>query len=63
MPKTGQSGCRLRNGRSTADKERSIKQAIFTDNAIVAVGRLGCDASNWKRTKVIDLGGKLVLPA
>jgi predicted amidohydrolase YtcJ len=55
----------LRNGKIyTADKERSIKQAIaFTGNAIVAVGS---DADVMpligSGTKVIDLGGKLVLP-
>ena len=55
----------LRNGKIyTADKERSIKQAIaLKGNTIVAVGS---DADVWpvigSGTKVIDLGGKLVLP-
>ncbi|HVQ11730.1 MAG TPA: amidohydrolase [Methyloceanibacter sp.] len=55
----------LRNGKIyTADKARSIRQAIaFTGNTIVAVG----DDKDMapligSGTKVIDLGGKLVLP-
>ena len=55
----------LRNGKIyTADKERSIKQAVaFKGNTIVAVG----DDKDMtpligSGTKVIDLGGKLVLP-
>jgi len=55
----------LRNGKIyTADKVRSIRQAIaFTGNTIVAVG----DDEDMapligSGTKVIDLGGKLVLP-
>jgi hypothetical protein len=55
----------LRNGKIyTADKARSIRQAIaFNGNTIVAVGEdkdmaplIGAS------TKVVDLGGKLVLP-
>ena len=55
----------LRNGKVyTADKERSVKQAIaFTANTIVAVG---ADADMERLigpdTKVVDLKGKLVLP-
>jgi predicted amidohydrolase YtcJ len=55
----------LRNGKIyTADKTRSIKQAIaFRGNTIVSVGT---DAEVapliGAATKVIDLGGKLVLP-
>jgi len=54
----------LRSGKIyTADPLRSIKQAIaFTGNTIVAVGT---DADVEKlmgpNTKVVDLGGKLVL--
>ena len=55
----------LRNGKIyTADPARSIRQAIaFTGNTIVAVG----DDKDMapligSGTKVIDLGGKLVLP-
>ena len=55
----------LRNGKIyMADKERSIKQAVaFKGNTIVAVG----DDKDMtpligSGTKVIDLGGKLVLP-
>ena len=55
----------LRNGKIyTADKERSIKQAVaFKGNTIVAVG----DDKDMtpligSGTKVIGLGGKLVLP-
>ena len=55
----------LRNGKIyTADKERSIKQAIaLKGNTIVAVGS-DADVSPLigSGTKVIDLGGKLVLP-
>jgi predicted amidohydrolase YtcJ len=55
----------LRNGKIyTADQERSIKQAIaLRGNAIVAVGS-DADVSPLigSGTKVIDLGGKLVLP-
>lgn len=55
----------LRNGKIyTADPARSIKQAIaFSGNTILVVG----DDSDMERliganTKVVDLGGKLVLP-
>ena len=55
----------LRNGKIyTADPARSIRQSIaFTGNTIVAVG----DDKDMtpligSGTKVIDLGGKLVLP-
>ena len=55
----------LRNGKIyTADKTRSIRQAVaFKGNTIVAVG----DDKDMapliaSGTKVIDLGGKLVLP-
>ncbi len=55
----------LKNGKIyTADQERSIKQAIaFTGNTIVAVGA-DADVAPLigPATKVIDLGGKLVLP-
>ncbi len=55
----------LRNGKIyTADPARSIKQAIaFSGNTIVAVG-IDADmtALTGPATKVIDLGGKLVLP-
>jgi predicted amidohydrolase YtcJ len=55
----------LRNGKIyTADKERSIKQAIaLKGNTIVAVGS-DADVTPLigSGTKVIDLGGKLVLP-
>jgi predicted amidohydrolase YtcJ len=55
----------LRNGKIyTADKERSIKQAIaLKGNTIVAVGS-DTDVAPLigSGTKVIDLGGKLVLP-
>ena len=55
----------LRNGKIyTADKERSIKQAIaFRGNTIVAVGS-DADVAPLigSGTNVIDLGGKLVLP-
>jgi predicted amidohydrolase YtcJ len=55
----------LRNGKIyTADKARSIKEAIaFTGNTIVAVGD-DKDVAQLigSKTKVIDLGGKLVLP-
>jgi predicted amidohydrolase YtcJ len=55
----------LRNGKIyTADKERSIKQALaLKGNTIVVVGS-DADVSPLigSRTKVIDLGGKLVLP-
>jgi predicted amidohydrolase YtcJ len=55
----------MRNGKIyTADKERSIKQAIaLKGNTIVAVGS-DADVSPLigSGTKVIDLGGKLVLP-
>jgi predicted amidohydrolase YtcJ len=55
----------LRNGKIyTADKERSIKQAVaFRGNTIVAVGSDKDMAPfTGSATKVIDLGGKLVLP-
>jgi predicted amidohydrolase YtcJ len=55
----------LRNGKIyTADKERAIKQAIaLKGNTIVAVGS-DADVAPLigSGTKVIDLGGKLVLP-
>ncbi|MEZ0280316.1 hypothetical protein [Methyloceanibacter sp.] len=55
----------LRNGKIyTADKVRSIRQAIaFKGNTIVAVGD-DKDVAPLvgASTKVIDLGGKLVLP-
>src|SRR4026207_915711 len=55
----------LRNGKIyTADKERSIRQAIaIKGNTIVAVGD-DKDVAPLivSGTKVIDLGGKLVLP-
>src|SRR5262245_45812663 len=55
----------LRSGKIyTADKERSIKQAIaLKGNTIVAVGS-DADVTPLvgSGTKVIDLGGKLVLP-
>jgi predicted amidohydrolase YtcJ len=55
----------LRNGKVyTADKERSIKQAIaFTGNTIVAVGA-DADVEHLigPKTKVVDLGGRFVLP-
>lgn len=55
----------LRNGKIyTADKERSIKQALaFTGNTIVAVGD-DADVAPLigPKTKVVDLAGKLVLP-
>jgi predicted amidohydrolase YtcJ len=55
----------LRNGKIyTADKERSIKEAIaFKGNTIVAVG-IDKDMAPLigSATKVIDLGGRLVLP-
>jgi hypothetical protein len=55
----------LRNGKIyTADKERSIRQAIaLRGNTIVAVGA-DADVTDLigSSTKVIDLGGKLVLP-
>jgi predicted amidohydrolase YtcJ len=54
----------LRNGKIyTADKERSIKEAIaFKGNTIVAVG-IDKDMAPLigSATKVIDLGGRLVL--
>jgi predicted amidohydrolase YtcJ len=55
----------LRNGKIyTADKARSIKKAVaFKGNTIVAVGEDKDMASLiGSGTKVIDLGGKLVLP-
>lgn len=55
----------LRNGKIyTADKARSIKQAVaFKGNTIVAVGEDKDMVSLiGSATKVIDLGGKLVLP-
>ena len=55
----------LRNGKIyTADPARSIKQAIaFSGNTIVAVGSdADMTALTGPATKVIDLGGKLVLP-
>src|SRR5262249_20180260 len=55
----------LRNGKIyTADKERSIRQAIaLRGNTIVGVGA-DADVTDLigSSTKVIDLGGKLVLP-
>jgi predicted amidohydrolase YtcJ len=55
----------LRNGKIyTVDKERSIKEAIaFKGNTIVAVG-IDKDMAPLigSATKVIDLGGRLVLP-
>ena len=55
----------LRDGKIyTADKERSIKEAIaFKGNTIVAVG-IDKDMAPLigSATKVIDLGGRLVLP-
>jgi predicted amidohydrolase YtcJ len=55
----------LRNGKIyTADKTRSIKQAIaFRGNTIVSVGTdVDVAPLIGAATKVIDLGGKLVLP-
>ena len=55
----------LRNGKLyTADKDRTIKQALaVTGNTIVVVGRDEDVAPLiGPQTKVIDLGGKLVLP-
>jgi predicted amidohydrolase YtcJ len=55
----------LRNGKIyTADKARSIRQALaFKGNTIVAVGDDKDMAPfTGSATKVIDLGGKLVLP-
>jgi hypothetical protein len=55
----------LRNGKIyTADQDRSIRQAIaFSGNTIVAVGDDDAVAPLiGPATKVIDLGGKLVLP-
>lgn len=48
----------------TADQARSVRQSIaFTDNRIVAVGDYHEVASLiGPSTKVVDLGGKLVLP-
>ena len=61
----GKANIVLRNGKIyTADPARSIRQSIaFTGNTIVAVG----DDKDMtpligSGTKVIDLGGKLVLP-
>src|SRR5215510_14347770 len=55
----------LRNGKIyTADPARSIRQSIaFTGNSIVAVGDDDKVAPLiGPATKVVDLGGKLVLP-
>jgi imidazolonepropionase-like amidohydrolase len=55
----------LRNGKIyTADETRTIKQAIaFKANTIVAVGsEADVTPLIGSGTKVIDLGGKLVLP-
>ena len=55
----------LRNGKIyTADKARSIKQAVaFKGNTVVAVGDDKDMAPvTGSATKVIDLGGRLVLP-
>jgi predicted amidohydrolase YtcJ len=55
----------LRNGKIyTADKARSIRQAIaFTGNIIVAVGNdKDMEPLIGAGTKIVDLGGKLVLP-
>ena len=55
----------LRNGKIyTADKERTLKQAVaFKGNTIVAIGDdKGMTPLIGSGTKVIDLGGKLVLP-
>jgi predicted amidohydrolase YtcJ len=55
----------LRNGKIyTADKARSIRKAIaFTGNTIVAVGDdKDMEPLIGAGTKVVDLGGKLVLP-
>jgi predicted amidohydrolase YtcJ len=55
----------LRNGKIyTADKTRSIRQAIaFRGNTILAVGSDQDMAPlTGTETKVIDLAGKLVLP-
>jgi hypothetical protein len=55
----------LRSGKIyTADPQRSIKQAIaFTGNAIVAVGTdADVETLIGPNTKVVDLGGMLVLP-
>lgn len=55
----------LKNGKIyTADKERSIKQALaFTGNTIVAVGSdMDVEPLIGDKTQVIDLAGKLVLP-
>jgi len=55
----------LRNGKIyTADPARSIKQAIaFSGNTILAVGNdADMDTLIGPKTKVVDLGGKLVLP-
>ena len=55
----------LRNGKIyTADRARSIRQAIaFTRNTIVAIGNdKDMEPLLGAGTKVVDLGGKLVLP-
>src|SRR5262245_8552279 len=55
----------LRNGKIyTADKARSIRKAIaITGNTIVAVGNdKDMEPLLGAVTKVVDLGGKLVLP-
>ena len=61
----GKAGVVLRHGKIyTADSERSIRQSIaFTGNSIVAVGDDDEVAPLiGPKTKVVDLGGKLVLP-
>ncbi len=64
-PEDGKAEVVLRNGKIyTADPSRSIRQALaFTGNTIVAVGD-DADVALLigAKTKVIDLGGKLVLP-
>lgn len=55
----------LKNGKIyTADPSRSIKQALaFTGNTIVAVGsNEDVEKLIGPKTKIVDLGGKLVLP-
>ena len=63
--KDGKADVVLRNGRIyTADPARSFQQSIaFTGNSIVAVGDDGeVTPLIGPATKVVDLGGKLVLP-